>query len=241
MKMEYTAEVLRGWPADGARERLEIVKQGVTLVNGDIVQMQTDGTVDKVGATKSKRVGLVVRGNGDSTSAANSYGKYMTPQPTKNVTAMTWSGGVVSVTITSHGYSTGNLVTIAGVTPTGYNGTYNITVVDANTFTFLLASNPGTVTVQGTAQLSGVSNSGKAVVLWGNYIVRTQNFTAGAWAPGSPVTAKNGKFEIAAGQGNADGTYTVTATNTIDPEVGYCIRVQGATTTESAHIVVVAF
>lgn len=239
--MEYTAEVLRGWPADGARERLEIVKQGVTLVNGDVVSMQTDGTIDKVSATKSKRVGLVVRGNGDSSSAANSYGKYMTPQPTKTVTAMTWSGGVVSVTITGHGYSTGNLVTIAGVTPVGYNGTYNITVVDANTFSFLLAANPGTVTVQGNAQLSGISNSGKAVVLWGNYIVRTQNFTAGAWAPGSPVTAASGKYVLAAGQGNADGTYTVTATNTIDPELGYCIRVQGATATESAHIVIVAF
>lgn len=241
MKMEYTAEVLRGWPADGARERLEIVKQGVTLVNGDVVSMQADGTVDKVSSTKSKRVGLVVRGNGDSTSAANSYGKYMTPQPTKSITAMTWSGGVVSATITGHGYSTGNLVTIAGVTPAGYNGTYNITVVDANTISFLLASNPGTVTVQGTAQLSGVSNSGKAVVLWGNYIVRTQNFTAGSWAPGTPVTAQNGKYVIAGGQANADGTYTVTAGNTLDPELGYCIRVQGATATESAHIVIVAF
>jgi len=239
--MEYTAEILRGWPADGARERTEIVKQGAVLVNGDVVAMQADGTVDKVGATKSKRVGLVIRGNGDSGSAANSYGKYMTPQPTKSATAMTWSGGVVTVTVAGHGYATGNLLVIAGVTPAGYNGTYNITVVDANTFTFLLGSNPGSVTVQGTAQLAGVSKSGKAVVLWGNYIVRTQGFTAGSWAPGTPVTAQNGKFVIAAGQGNADGTYTVTATNTIDPEVGYCLRVQGATSSETASVTLVIF
>ena len=251
--MEYTAEVLRGWPADGARERLEIVKQGVVLVNGDVVSMQADGTVDKVGATKSKRVGLVVRGNGDSSSALNSTGVYMTPQPVKTITAMSWSGGVVTATATAHGFYSGNsvisgatitsgtTVTIAGVTPAAYNGTYVVTVTDANTFTFALAANPGAVTVQGTAQLASGFNSGKAVVLWGNYIVRTQNFTAGAWAPGSPVTAASGKYVLAAGQGNADGTYTVTATNTIDPELGYCIRVQGATGTESAHIVIVAF
>lgn len=239
MKMEYTAEVLRGWPADGARERLEIVKQGSVLVNGDVVEMQADGTIDKVSATKSNRVGLVVRGNGDSTSAANSYGKYMTPQPTKSITAMSWAGGVVSATSTAHGYATGNLITIAGVTPAGYNGTYTVVVVDANTFTFQLASNPGTVTVQGTAQLSGVSNSGKAVVLWGNYIVRTQNFTAGSWAPGTKVTAASGKFAIASPMSQS-GT-TPFAVTEGDPEVGFCIRVQGATATESAAITIVAF
>jgi DMSO/TMAO reductase YedYZ molybdopterin-dependent catalytic subunit len=113
-------------------------------------------------------------------------------------------------------------------------------VTGANTYTIQIATNNGTITT-GTATLVGVSNSGKAVVLWGNYIARVSNFTAGAWAPGSPVTAQNGKFVLAAGQGNADGTYTVTATNTIDPEVGYVLRVQGATTTETAHIVIVAF
>lgn len=45
---------------------------------------------------------------------------------------------------------------IAGVTPSGYNGTYTATVTGASTFTFPLASNPGSVTVEGTWQpLSG--------------------------------------------------------------------------------------
>lgn len=67
--MEYTAEVLRGWPNEGALERTETVKTASTLVNGDVVEMQTDGTVDKVGGSKNFAAGLVVRGNGDSTSA----------------------------------------------------------------------------------------------------------------------------------------------------------------------------
>lgn len=243
MKMEYAAEILRGWPADGARERVEIVSQGASLVNGDVVAMQADGTVNKVGSSKSKRVGLVIRGNGDSGSAANALGRYMTPQPAVSITAA-WSGGLLTVTQTAHGYSTGSQVTIAASAGSGtyanYVGTWVITVTGANTYTIQIATNSGTITT-GTAQLTGVSNSGKAVVLWGNYIARVSNFTAGSWAPGTPVTAQNGKFTIAGGQGNADGTYTVTATNTIDPEVGYCIRVQGATATETSHIVIVAY
>jgi hypothetical protein len=240
--MEYTAEILRGWPADGARERVEIVTQGATLVNGDVVTMQADGTVNKVGATKSKRVGLVIRGNGDSASNQNANGRLMTPQPTAAITA-TWAGGLLTVTHTAHGFATGNSVTLnatAGSTTfAAYNGTYTITVVNANTYT-VQAANNGTITT-GTAQRTGVTTSGKAVVLWGNYIARVSNFTAGSWAPGAPVTAQNGKFAVATGQANADGTYTVTAGNTADPEVGYCLTVQGATGTETAHVVIVAF
>lgn len=242
MKMEYAAEILRGWPADGARERTEIVSQGATLVNGDVVCMQADGTVNKVGATKSKRVGLVIRGNGDSASNANANGRYMTPQPTASITA-TWSGGFLVVTQTAHGFATGNQVTIAASagssTYANYEGTWTIAVVDANTYRIQVANN-GTITT-GTAQRTGTSTSGKATILWGNYIARVSNFTAGSWAPGTPVTAANGKFAIATGQGNADGAYTVTAGNTIDPEVGYCLSVQGATATETAHIVIVAY
>lgn len=140
MLMEWTAEILRGWPAEGARERAETIKTGSTLVNGDIVEPQVDGTVDKVGATASKRVGLVVRGNGDSASA---------------------------------------------------------------------------------------SNAGKAVVLWGNYVVRTSNYAAGAYVPGSPVTAANGVFALANGS--------------TDPEVGFVLQVTPASATETAHLVISVF
>lgn len=68
MKMEYNAQVLRGWPYEGSLDRAEPIKAAVTLVNGDWVQKQVDGTVDKTNATKTANAGLVIRGNGDSTS-----------------------------------------------------------------------------------------------------------------------------------------------------------------------------
>lgn len=69
MKMEYNVRVLRGWPMDGAMERVETIKSGVTLQNGDWVEKQADNTIDKVGATKTNKAGLVIAGNGDSSSA----------------------------------------------------------------------------------------------------------------------------------------------------------------------------
>ncbi|MEX3914888.1 hypothetical protein AB4Y43_01390 [Paraburkholderia sp. BR10872] len=69
------------------------------------------------------------------------------------ITSMAWASNLVTVTTTSpHGYPNGDqlLLTIAGVTPAGYNGTFTATITGANTFTYPLASSPGTVTVQGT-------------------------------------------------------------------------------------------
>jgi hypothetical protein len=58
--------------------------------------------------------------------------------------AMTWSNGVVTVVKALHGRQDGDYISITGSTPSGSNGNYVVNVVDANTFTFELASNPGT-------------------------------------------------------------------------------------------------
>lgn len=71
MKMEYNAEILRGWPVGQALDRAETIKTGVTLSNGDWVVKQADNTVDKApSGSKTAAAGLVVRGNGDSGSGA---------------------------------------------------------------------------------------------------------------------------------------------------------------------------
>jgi len=64
------------------------------------------------------------------------------------------TGGTTTVTVDTaqdHGWVTGQQVTIAGCTPSGYNGTFTITRVDANTFTYAVGADPGTATVIGTA------------------------------------------------------------------------------------------
>lgn len=137
MKMEYTAMIRRGWPNEGALDRAEPIQVGATLVNGDWVAKQADGTVAKSAATASNLVGLVVSGNGDAASAAN---------------------------------------------------------------------------------------SGKAVVLWSGFIVDTSNFAAGAYVPGSSVTAKSGQLAL-----GVVGT---------DPIVGTVLDYVTVSATETAHLTV---
>lgn len=58
----------------------------------------------------------------------------------KNITSLTSSGTTATATVTAHGYASGTMVTIANAVPSGYNGTFPITVVDANRFTFTVLS-----------------------------------------------------------------------------------------------------
>jgi len=125
MKMERVAEIIKGWPYDGSLSRAEVIKTGSTLVNGDWVVKQSDGTVDKpAGAVTvaDGAVGLVVVGNGDSGSALNS-GK----------AEVLWSGFVVKVSsagYTAGAYAPGSAVTVnagkvaLGTLPSGTGATY---------------------------------------------------------------------------------------------------------------------
>ena len=71
----------------------------------------------------------------------------------KSISTMVLSAGTVTVTTaTPHGFTTADtlLLTIAGVTPAGYNGVFTCTVTGASTFTYPLGSSPGSVTIQGS-------------------------------------------------------------------------------------------
>jgi hypothetical protein len=70
------------------------------------------------------------------------------------LTSLAWSGGTVVATTSAAipGRTTGDKfsTTIAGATPSGYNGLVTATVTGANTFTYAVANNPGTESVAGT-------------------------------------------------------------------------------------------
>jgi hypothetical protein len=108
MKMEYVAMVRRGWPNEGAVEAAEPIKVGASLKNGDWVMKQTDGTVDLTSATAANNVvcGLVIAGNFDAASAANT-----------NLATVLWSNFVVDVSNhdTAPTYAPGNaLMSVSG-------------------------------------------------------------------------------------------------------------------------------
>jgi hypothetical protein len=86
-----------------------------------------------------------------------------TTSPT--ISSITWSsggGGTVTVTTsTEHGLPNGSSVVISGMSPSGYNGTYTITVTAPNytTFTYSLAVDPGTIVTTGTAVLNATGGT----------------------------------------------------------------------------------
>src|SRR3569623_20698 len=73
-------------------------------------------------------------------------GSYTASQPSspKTVPPITRSGTTATVTLASHGYTTGQKITISGATQTEYNGTFTIAVVDTNTFTYTVPEGPAT-------------------------------------------------------------------------------------------------
>lgn len=78
------------------------------------------------------------------------------------LTSITRSGTTATATKAAHGFSNGHTVTIAGATPSGYNGTYVISNVTANTFDYTMAADPGSSaspagTVRNSLTLAGQS------------------------------------------------------------------------------------
>jgi hypothetical protein len=138
-------------------------------------------------------------------------------------------------TATAHGLVTGNEVVISGASPADYNGTYVITRTGANTFTYVMATNPATnaITV-GSYTVLGItgvnSNTFINVNLFKNRLYFTQKDTLACWyldvnaiaGVASPLyfggIARNGGYlqamgtwTIDAGQGSDDYAVFVTS------------------------------
>ena len=76
-----------------------------------------------------------------------------------SVTNLVSAGTTATATAANHGRTTGQIVTVAGATPSEYNGAKSITVTDANTFTYTVVSGlatPATGTITATYSESNV-------------------------------------------------------------------------------------
>jgi len=83
------------------------------------------------------------------------WSRSATTSTAQTISTITRGGtGNLTATLTTavaHGLVTGNTVTVAGATPAEFNGTYQITVTNATTFTYTMATAPsGNATVVGT-------------------------------------------------------------------------------------------
>ena len=124
---------------------------GIVTVNVTTTLAPTPATLQRTGAFVSHGGTSLTAGTFQLLTASSDLAAILTA-PAAN-TSLAWSTGTVTVTTTApHGYTNADIVqfTIAGVTPTAYNGTFTCTITGANTFTYTLVSDPGLETVPGT-------------------------------------------------------------------------------------------
>lgn len=67
------------------------------------------------------------------------------------VSNATWTSSVATYTATGHGYADGDYVFVRGVSPAGFNVSGYITLIDANSFSLPVVSDPGAFASAGTA------------------------------------------------------------------------------------------
>lgn len=138
--------------------------------NGTVVELDLIDALPK-DLSNTARGGITATGNSLT----------IVTETARTITSMSWTGGIVTVSSATHGFNVGDVVTVAGVTPAGYNGVFEVTsVADANTFTYALSVNPGAVTVQGTAKF-GTNTTGM--------VAGAKVLVAGAGANGTDLIA----------------------------------------------------
>jgi hypothetical protein len=163
------------WNGGGTSARIVSYVDGAVSTN-IIPAAILFGTMTSAGALTTQ---AEIRANGDFQmnsgygSVATAYGcrAWVNFDGTSNATNLTGTysqtGTTVTVTITDHGYITGNSAFLDFTSGTAVDGAYTVTVTDANTFTVTQASRTtsGNVTnrrsnIRGSGNVSSVSDNG---------------------------------------------------------------------------------
>jgi hypothetical protein len=140
----------------------------------------------------------------------------------ENVTAASWASGTASITLQFPVTLTAgsSSVTISGMTPAGFNGTFLVTGVSGNTFTYSLANNPGSgpvgfgkvtgnnlslsITSNGTVGSSSITNVTQVIIKFNSGSPDTFNFATGSATVGTSTS--NGGQQLV-NVGLNDGNY----------------------------------
>ena len=113
----------------------------------------SDSTANPIVWTTIREVGYGYYGASDSNGNSGDLKLAAVHDPSADKTistSLTWASNEVSATFSSSpGYVVGDVITVSGVSPSGYNGTFVVSDVSGNTIKYALTSNPGTVTVLG--------------------------------------------------------------------------------------------
>lgn len=114
---------------------VSINRNSSTTASGSVVFTGTVGTLIPSSTSITSSDGVIYTTTVAGTVTTN----------TTTVSSLTRSGSTATAhTSAAHNLATGMTVTIAGAVETDYNGAYEVTVVDADTFTYTVANSPTT-------------------------------------------------------------------------------------------------
>lgn len=136
---------------------IDIEYTGTRTIDVEELTVDDDGHILQVGN------GLVIN-RGTQKKALEWDGNIFNTGAT-NVSSITRSGTTATVTtVEAHQYSTADTVTISGASQGAYNGSFTITVLSVNTFTYTVSGAPatpatGTILAQRNPQFKPVSNT----------------------------------------------------------------------------------
>jgi len=122
--------------------------------------LATGGSVTIAGASPSTFNGTFTVTVISSSVFTYNFPGPATSQPTGTITVTSTNGTTATATAPGHGFVQNDTVTIAGASPAGFDGTFVITVIDANTFTYTMSADPGSsasgvITAQTSRVLAG--------------------------------------------------------------------------------------
>ena len=144
-------------------------------------------------------------------------------------TSTTGSANSETVTVTTtaaHSLVAGSTVTIAGVTPSDYNGNKLIATASGNTLTFTAPVYPTTPKVNGYtavhAPYSRTISTAQTVTVSGNKVVTVVTSTAHGFHVGQTVTVSG------TGETKYDGTQIITAVQSVSPFTSFQFTTTGS-------------
>ncbi len=206
----------------------------------------TIGTSVTMGGTPSPKVNFAgtsaANWNGNSYTLTAVSGTTFTVNPSGNpgnsFTTFGSATGIANTSTTSaratvpaHGYATGQSVTIAGAAPSAFNGTYNITRIDADNFSYTMLSAQAATTTLGTA--SGNTQTATATTSSAHaYAVSNSIGISGA-----SLAGYNGTITVLSVPTTTSFTYTVSGGAAIGPNTASGVTAtRGATTAVTATV-----
>lgn len=219
-------------PATGTITATRATKSITTLTRVDTTATATTSaahgyttgdTITIAGATQPAYNGAkVVTVTGVDTFTYTVSGSPTTPatgtktatEAVKSVTTITRTTTTATVTCATHGYTTGDTVTIAGAGQSSYNGARLITVTDTNTFTYTVTVGPvtpatGTIKAAGRYGITVAGSYGITVTLSGKIASHVVSITRVDTKATVVVASQGYVGNTVRGLAYLDGTYYV--------------------------------